>query len=353
MKYKALMMAALAGAAVPLSATAQKFSDLQQSSSPLVLKSQGSFYVGGETVTQTAAEIGLYGPGSLVINQMYVQYMVPNGRPKVPVVMVHGATLSGKTYETTPDGRMGWAEYFVRKGHGVYNTDQVSRARSGFNQAPYNDVRAGIVPPQTQANIWRIAAENAWVRFRFGPTYGTPFPDTQFPIAAMEEFAKQAVPDLNTSLPAANPTFKALSELAIQLNGAVLMAHSQGGRFPFEAALIDPSGVKGMIAVEPGGCNGVVYTADQIAALAKLPILVVFGDHLTAPQVFSFVWKVQYDDCKVFIDRINAAGGKARMLYPPDLGIRGNTHMIMQDKNNIQIADLIMQWIDENVGTKR
>jgi hypothetical protein len=63
---------------------------------------------------------------------MYVQYKVPPSS-RVPVVMVHGADLSGKSYETTPDGRLGWEEYFVRKGHAVYLPDQVSRARSGFD----------------------------------------------------------------------------------------------------------------------------------------------------------------------------------------------------------------------------
>ena len=40
------------------------------------------------------------------------------------------------------------------------------------------------------------------------------------------------------------------------------------------------------------------------------------------------------------------------MLNPPDRGIRGNSHMIMQDKNNLQIADLILQWIDERVSKR-
>ena len=52
------------------------------------------------------------------------------------------------------------------------------------------------------------------------------------------------------------------------------------------------------------------------------------------------------------IGRITKAGGQAEMLAPPDRGIRGNSHMIMQDKNNLQIADLILKWIDERV-TKR
>ena len=87
---------------------------------------------------------------------MYVRYMVPQGGDgNVPVVMVHGATLTGKSWETTPDGRMGWDEYFVRKGHPVYVPDQVGRGRSGFNQAVFNDVRAGSTPP---ANLPALAA---------------------------------------------------------------------------------------------------------------------------------------------------------------------------------------------------
>jgi hypothetical protein len=80
----------------------------------LVLASQGSFFVGGET-----KKIGT-GPSpqdDVTINQMYVQYQIPvGGDQRVPVVMVHGCCLSSKTWETTPDGRMGWNEYFVRRG---------------------------------------------------------------------------------------------------------------------------------------------------------------------------------------------------------------------------------------------
>ena len=75
---------------------------------------------------------------------MYVRYMVPQGADgNPPVVMVHGATLTGKSWETTPDGRMGWDEYFVRRGHPVYVPDQVGRGRSGFNQAVFNNVARG------------------------------------------------------------------------------------------------------------------------------------------------------------------------------------------------------------------
>ena len=94
---------------------------------PLTLKEQGSFFVGGEDkkVTQPG-----FGPnaapitGEITVNQMYVQYQIPmKGDQHVPVVMVHGCCLSSKTWETTPDGRMGWSEYFVRKDRSVYLAD--------------------------------------------------------------------------------------------------------------------------------------------------------------------------------------------------------------------------------------
>ena len=136
---------------------------------------------------------------------------------------------------------------------------------------------------------------------------------------------------------------------ALSLKDAVLMGHSESGRAPLEAALIDASGIRGMIVMEPPGGCGTKYTDQQIATLAPLPILIVFGDHLT---VEPRNWRRAFENCEAFIARINAATGNAKMLYPPDLRIHGNSHMIMQDKNNLEIADLILDWIDRNVGTK-
>jgi len=125
--FKSLRSVALAAATLAgmLGATiapeAQEFKDLQSLKSPLVLKAQGSFYVGGDVVEQTRNELGSFGPGGrITINQMYVRYMIPQGGDrKAAVVLIHGSTLTGKSWETTPDGRMGWDEYLARKGHAV------------------------------------------------------------------------------------------------------------------------------------------------------------------------------------------------------------------------------------------
>lgn len=352
-RFRGVSIQLLTAAAMLASASisAQSLSDVQSPSEPLVLKAQGSFYVGGEKVQQSQGELGNLGPGGhITINQMYVRYMVPQGGANLPVVMIHGATLTGKTWETTPDGRMGWDEYFVRKGYPVYVPDQVGRGRSGFNQAIFNNVRAGSIPPAKQPEWLRFSDEGIWPNFRFGPKPGVPFSDAQFPLDALDELAKQAVPDMNSGLPRPTPTIKALSDLSAQLKGAVLMGHSQSGSFPLEAALINPAATKALVLVEPGTCPS--YTDNQVKKLASVPLLVIFGDHRTNPTGLPTLptWQERFERCETLIARLKAVGAQAEMLDPVTRGIRGNSHMMMQDKNSLQIADLILQWLAARVS---
>jgi pimeloyl-ACP methyl ester carboxylesterase len=325
---------------------------------PLVLADQGSFFVGGETKSSnppvTAGDKRpAPPPADVTVNQMYVQYQKPvDAATHVPVVMVHGCCLSSKTWETTPDGRMGWNEYFVRKGRSVYLADQVSRARSGFDATIINAVKAGAEPPSKLPNVLAASHQTAWEVFRFGPTFNTPFPDEQFPVAAADELYKQMIPDFNSVLPTPNPTWKDMAALAVQLHGAVLMGHSESGFFPEEAALIDPTGVKGIVSIEMA-CT-TEMNPRQLAAMAKIPILVMFGDHLGDVQGrFGSIWTANFDTCKKFVDQVTTAGGDAQMMYLPKMGIKGNSHMLMQDKNNLQLADLILAWIDQHVEGKK
>ncbi len=212
-------------------ALAQALKDVQAADTPLVLKAQGSFFVGGEKAEQTQVETGGLGPGGhITVNQMYVRYMVPQaGAGNVPVVMVHGATLTGKSWETTPDGRMGWDEYFVRKGHPVYVPDQVGRGRSGFNQADVQQRARGLGASGEPAQLAAIQRRGglaelplrveAWCAVR-----GQSVPGDRRGRALEAGCARR---QLCGGCPHPNPTFKALSDLATQLNGAVLMGHSQ------------------------------------------------------------------------------------------------------------------------------
>jgi pimeloyl-ACP methyl ester carboxylesterase len=339
-----------------ITAAAQDVSDLQTPKGSLVLKAQGSFFVGGDLINAAAGDLGAGRPaGHIVINQMYVEYMIPQGGGnKVPVAMIEGGGLSGKSWETTPDGRMGIDEYFVRQGYPVYDVDQVWRGRSGTDVTVFNQVRAGTIPPMSQPSMIRTSAETAWTVFRFGATFGTPFPDTQFPVDHATEFYKQGVPSFTLIPPgAADPNYKNLSDLAAKLKGAVLMGHSQSALFPMQAALTNPTGMKGLILTEPpSGCNATTLTDQQIATLATIPILIEFGDHLDSPPVAA-VWTAALANCKAFIARVNAVpGGNAQIVHLPEIGIHGNSHMWMLDKNNLQVGDVILNWIDQNVGKK-
>ncbi len=324
----------------------------------LLLKEQGSFFIGGHTMftnALTGSTSGFLGSGintgNITVDQMYVQYQIPEGADThVPVVMVHGCCLSSKSYETTPDGRMGWNEYFLRKHRAVYLPDQVSRARSGFDPTIYNEIKLGKRPPSDMPEIRTATHEIAWIGFRFGPSMGKAFPDEQFPVEAFEEFGKQVIPDLNGGLPAVNPTWTNLSGLAIKLKGAVLIGHSESGFFPEQTALLNPTDLKALITIETG-CP--TLTADQIAKLAKIPTLVVFGDHLGDVPNSPIKWQERFDTCQQFVQQVKAAGGDATMMHLPKYGQFGNSHMLMQDKNSNQVADLILKWIDEHVESKK
>src|SRR5256884_2600273 len=111
----------------------------------IVLRAMGSFHIGGRIAEVTGKDVRMIqrqpgGPmtkldpnGQYMVEQMYVQYFLPKNRKgKLPLLMWHGGGLTGVTYESTPDGREGWLNYFVRKGWDVYNSDTVERGRAGF-----------------------------------------------------------------------------------------------------------------------------------------------------------------------------------------------------------------------------
>lgn len=99
----------------------------------------GQFLRGGRDVSSdTLSTLPAYAAsGTVTVDQIYVRFQVPVSPTRAPLVLIHGCCLTGKTWETTPDGRMGWDEYFVRKGFPTYVIDQswrgarpATRARS-------------------------------------------------------------------------------------------------------------------------------------------------------------------------------------------------------------------------------
>jgi hypothetical protein len=316
---------------------------------PLVIERQGSFFVGGRDLrADTLSTIPQYpSAGTITVDQVYVRYQVAAGSPRhCPITLIHGCCLTGKTWETTPDGRMGWDEYFVRKGHAVYVVDQAWRGRSAASPAAINAVRTGVASIDRLPTVFSASHEAAWTIFRFGPEYPKPFPNMLFPVEAQAELWKQLVPDWWADLPTPNPTVPALSELCHHVKGTVLVSHSQSGIYPFHTAMQNTRGIAGIVAIEPAACPS---PGDDMLPFTRMPILVLFGDNVEQ----SARWAPRLQACREFVRAANAAGGRAELVVLPEIGIAGNSHMLMQDRNSLDIADWLTDWIKHRVGSER
>jgi hypothetical protein len=369
---------------------------------PVTLEDQGSFFIGGVTKVTEHAAVPFAPPGQqapapvpqqITIGQMYVQFQVPAQRsaPGWPVIMVHGSTHTGAALESTPDGREGWYPYFVRKGVATYVVDQSGRGRSGFDQSVLHEAEARMAAGDTKTaaelipNFGRITDNGAWTAWfghlvpagsnvttgrliRHGdaedpekPTDGRPHVAPLFPMDAVAEYYKQLVPNAEVTLPGstcatctpsnlspANTwTPQNLALLVERLGGAIVATHSQSGimghhmvRILKERGRLDL--VKGLITIE-GGCS---LPASGLAAadFDAIPYLAIKGDYAaTSAQCQETV--------NAIAKRRAAKTGTATAEYLKldEMGMRGVTHMMMLDHRNLEIADIMLNWVSRNV----
>ncbi len=314
---------------------------------PLELQDEGSFFVGGKVVTTDFPDgpaAGAPAAGQITINQMYVQYRVPRTVGGPPVVMVHGAGHTGVTFETTPDGREGWATYFTRRGFPVYVVDHAGRGRSGFDPTQFNRARMEGAAG-SQPGLALATRERAYPNFRVGPVYPNPYSGTQFPVEAQDQYFAQLVPNAETTLAGGGAnTVNALAALLDRIGPAVVLVHSQSGLYGVDLARLRSDKMRALVSVE-GGCAPV--SADDVQkSLAKVPMLSLWGDNSVGAVGFN--GDERRNGCSATIKAIAAAGGNARFLLLPEQGVKGNSHMMMLDKNNLQVADVILSWLGDN-----
>jgi len=307
---------------------------------PLTLARQGSYFVGGQaTRSETLSTLPAYdSAGTITVGQMYARYMAPENPAPVKLVLVHGCCLTGKTWETTPDGRMGWDEYFVRRGFETHVVDQTWRGRSAGSIEAINAVKSGRAPVAQLPTVFQASHEGAWAIFRFGNRYPEVHPGLRFPISAQNGLWQQMVPDWLNAQPTPNPTVPLLADLAQRLGRTVLISHSQSGIYPFQAVQHNASGIAGLVSVEPGACPS---ASADVTPYLRTPMLVVWGDYVPqAPR-----WAPRLVNCSAFVAKVNAAGGRAEQWVLPEMGIRGNSHMLMQDDNSLEIAGMVADWV--------
>ncbi|GGH19591.1 esterase [Alsobacter metallidurans] len=311
---------------------------------PLRLKCEGSFFVGMGARTVDApyyGRTGLAGPGEISVGQMYVHYRCPEVATRPPIVLIHGSNHTGATFETTPDGREGWATLFVRLGHPVYVVDQVGRGRSGFDPTPLNEaIDQRDLSLTHKAPLY--ARAGAWVNFRFGPRYPEPFPNTQFPLDHLDHYMAQLVPNAEELAAgrSGEATIDALVSLLERVGPAVLITHSQAGLYGLEVARRCRDGVLALVSIE-GGCAPI----DEATATAmrEIPFLSLWGDNSSGAAGAN--GDARRNDAQNLAFTLAAAGGDATHNVLPDHGVFGNTHMLMMDRNNSDLADFLSAWI--------
>lgn len=324
---------------------------------PLMIQEQGSFAVGGRVITHPGS-FDPYHPTpdgqTYHGDHAYVFYQIPANARKLPLVFLHGAGQFSKTWETTPDGREGFQNIFLRRGFGVYLTDQPRRGNAGRSTVP-----SAITPTPD---------EQAWFgTFRIGiwPEY---FPGVQFSKdpEALNQYFRQMTP--NTGAFDMDVISDALSELFDKIGKGILVTHSQGGGPGWITAIKNPN-VRAVVSYEPGSnfafpegevpaplsCSGGVLEAigiptEDFVKLTKIPIILYYGDNI--PSVPNAnpgqdFWRIRLEMAKLWQDAVNRAGGDVTIIHLPEIGISGNTHFPFSDLNNIEIADLLSQFLKE------
>lgn len=329
----------------------------------LVIREQGYFTAGGTVRTNE----GEFHPGDAYSSRdgqtvhgdhASVFYQVPENAKQNPMVFLHGITQSGKCWSTTADGRDGFADIFFKDGYPVYLVDQPRRGQAG------QSTEDGVVPSDSADQMY-------FEQFRIGqwPEFydGVQFPRDE---ESIDQFFRQMTPDVgNCNIDAVIDALVATFE---KTGPGIFVTHSAGGAFGWPVA-IKSDNVTGIIALEPGTfvfpegevpepidnvyseISGIqtypiVVSQEEFEKLTRMPIIIYYGDYIPdepCENPGQDYWRSSRDYALLFAEAVNRHGGDAAVIELPKEGIYGNTHFIMSDLNNVEIADHISAWLKE------
>lgn len=318
---------------------------------------QGSFAVGGTVITnpgkfdpynQTPEGQTFHG------DHAYVFYQIPVNALQYPLVMWHGIGQFSKTWETTPDGREGFQNIFLRRRFPVYVIDQPRRgnAARGTVEGSFNPV----------------PDEQGWFgTFRIGiwPDY---FEGVQFSKdpEALNQYFRQMVPNVGPIDITVN--VNAVSALFDKIGDGILVSHSHSGGMGWRTAIKNQN-VKAIVSYEPG--SGFVFPEGEVPAplpssggtleavgipmadfqqLTKIPIIIYYGDFIPEEPIANpgqDGWRVRLEMARLWRDCVNKHGGDVTVVHLPEIEVKGNTHFPFSDLNNVKIADLMSDWLKE------
>ncbi len=116
-----------------------------------------------------------------------------------------------------------------------------------------------------------------------------------------------------------------------------IIAHSQGCEIAMRAVEIKPEKIKKIILIEPAS-----FYKTQPLHEYNLDLLILFGDHIAK----SKLWTSMTDLTIKYKNDLIENGLNVNLLKLPDAKIFGNSHVLMLDKNNNEIASLIISWME-------
>jgi pimeloyl-ACP methyl ester carboxylesterase len=369
---------------------------------PLVIANEGSFYAGGHYDRDH--------PSGHIVGQIYVDYRIPRDlRHPFPIVLVHGGNQAGAGWFSTPDGRPGWAQYFLRKGYAIYVVDQVARGRSSVVPEVYGTMAAA------QPLQYVLEKFTSQERYKLWPqaSLHTQWPGRGEPgDPAFDQYWSSDVPGMFDRSFQANMNVDALAALLDRIGPAILLVHSQSGGYAWPLAQARPDLVKAIVAAEPAGppVHDVVVHSAQVFdtpwekaikqtqddyfrdnpgvkpyGLTNIPL--AYLPAITPESPLRFVqqekperpdlarcWRqteparklvavggrpilvleaeasfyAGYNHCNV--EYLEQAGVHTTFIRLADLGIHGNGHMMMMEKNSDQIAQVILDWMEKAVA---
>lgn len=326
-------------------------------SDPIIIHEQGSFSVGGTVITNPGT-FDPYKPTpdgqTFRGDHAYIFYQIPEKARKLPLVMWHGIGQFSKTYETTPDGREGFQNIFLRRNYGVYLLDQPRRGDAGRST-----VEGTIKPTPDEQQWFGVFRVGIWPNYFEGVQFAR---DTN----TLNQYFRSMTPnigpiDINVNTDAASALFD-------KIGPAILVTHSHSGGMGWITAVKNQN-VKAIVSYEPG--SGFLFPEGEVPApmesvggtltasgvpmsdfmkLTKIPIIIYYGDNI--PEQPSLNpgadgWRVRLTMARLWRDAVNKHGGDVTVVHLPEIGIRGNTHFPFSDLNNLQIADLMSEFLKE------
>jgi pimeloyl-ACP methyl ester carboxylesterase len=384
------LWAPLASAQSPATSTHPPYPWADQKLPPIVLHKHGVFWAGGQIVKRTQVGTEASGPLTVPIatqdyevGQAYVEYFIPqhlrNGRKTIPIVMVPGGNLVGVHYLTTPDGREGWADFFIRRGFPVYIVDVPGRGRSGFSPDQFNNVRQGAAPPNTQPNLGTFDGAG-WLEWNTGPSpmvHGPRDPNCfgndargvpptycngdLMPATTIPQYRHWLAANLVAG-PVPGSSNDGLIAVLQTVGPAIYIGHSAGGSSGGTIANDHPELFKGLIGLEPAS-DCLLTPAQPIKGLPQVPAISMHG-------ATNQVGRPQTGPCVNRYKEITTMGGDATYLsfanIPdsvltrigvsaadiPQCGIWGTDHIMMWDNVSDDIAGIMLDWIEKHVERK-